>query len=839
MPPNRRNANTPLPQTSRSTPIRPTRTSRVNPFQNETPTALQLRLKNEARNMRTLQRLEALHRGELPMPSSSQALRAHLAALELANNSQSTQNNEAPNEPLHDPPQTQLWDDFDSSNWQTYKDPPTQGISTLSQRVYHLNACRRRQRLLNNWNQTIPQLHGVYMYLKVKTGNWTFNNCFESFEDQFCQCTSFKNQTIDFFDLMERSEVLLNAEGTKRRELRQCFSAAVNIFHTMLLKTRETVDSALQLTKTQIQARWSCPGYFGPNSPEDTYQPMSLVKDSLVVCLDGNFQHRHNAKAGLAAPLVIPPIFLETERVNQVRELINNLADTDEPMSLSIVYPGEQRCLPLAILEKLFEDVELSRPVGVLYDIGCSLKKFLDLREYFMFSAKKEHLKFGTLVFHAYVHEWKCQVKFNPRFNVGWGMSDGEGLERLWSLLAPLVRTLRYSSRNHWKYTIAKIRRRKEHDTLTNLLQQPNPFVNNGTNYTLFFFTAQWEEQLTYLENITQEETDRQKRLTKLLEKEEALNKLQKVLERKDWDIQAKLIERIAEEISKTEESQKELAQQLGISYTSQSTNVDKEKRLLLVRSAKQGIYVKAVNIMGIRQPIVESQTRGKRVGTKLKEKIYEAIKKKKAVVLRIITKYKNQQKDYLKNYDHKVLASFVLLTWDTFVSLKLDDPFWNDAADCNSKEPWAVASDVREGIRACHMIDRTEEELDLIAQELGRAMSWAVEMHNMLSTLATNINNLPPDSTKVVTPTQLGTLDQFTGQQVLKFELHMQLANHNEMMRFNLDPATFMQAQPEVDGGAEEIDETLQEQEFVEAADDGEFADDSQVDQMLEDEGW
>jgi Trp operon repressor len=44
-------------------------------------------------------------------------------------------------------------------------------------------------------------------------------------------------------------------------------------------------------------------------------------------------------------------------------------------------------------------------------------------------------------------------------------------------------------------------------------------------------------------------------------------------LERKDRDIQAKLIERIAEEISKTEESQKELVQQLGISYTSQSTN--------------------------------------------------------------------------------------------------------------------------------------------------------------------------------------------------------------------------------------------------------------------------
>jgi hypothetical protein len=63
------------------------------------------------------------------------------------------------------------------------------------------------------------------------------------------------------------------------------------------------------------------------------------VKDSLVVCLDGNFQHRHHAKAGLAAPLVIPPIFLEPERVDHVRELITNLAEKDEPVSFSIVYP--------------------------------------------------------------------------------------------------------------------------------------------------------------------------------------------------------------------------------------------------------------------------------------------------------------------------------------------------------------------------------------------------------------------------------------------------------------------------------------------------------------------
>ncbi|KNE91092.1 hypothetical protein PSTG_15488 [Puccinia striiformis f. sp. tritici PST-78] len=67
-------------------------------------------------------------------------------------------------------------------------------------------------------------------------------------------------------------------------------------------------------------------------------------------------------------------------------------------------------------------------------------------------------------------------------------------------------------------------------------------------------------------------------------------------------------------------------------------------------------------------------------------------------------------------------------------------------------------------------MLERAEEELDLIAQELGRAMTWAVELHTKIKRLASLI---------------VGTLDQSTGQQVLKFELYIQLADHHEMMRF------------------------------------------------------
>ncbi|KAH9440428.1 hypothetical protein Pst134EB_031038 [Puccinia striiformis f. sp. tritici] len=404
-------------------------------------------------------------------------------------------------------------------------------------------------------------------------------------------------------------------------------------------------------------------------------------------------------------------------------------------------------------------------------------QKISRFARFLCFSIKeKNHLKFGTSVFHAYVHEWQCQVKYNPRYNVGWGLSDGEGLERLWSSLSPLVRNLRYSSRNHrlsalshrcqfhnsegqltmiqWlckKYAAAKVRRRQAKEALAVLLQRPNPFEENGGNYTRDFFTIQWEHQANYLDNVTDEENERRTKLTELLEKDESLNKLRVVLDARDWDIQADLINRIIEEIGRTEGCQRELSEQLGILYNGENADIEKEKLLLLIWSSKRELYAKAVDIKGVRQPIAESQTRGRRVGTILKEKIFESINKRKTAVLR--------------KYDEDLMNDpyFASLTWDIFTSLKLDDSFWDDIAFYGSQAPWAVATDVREGIRASHMLERAEEELDLIAQELDRSMTWAVELHTKIKTLATTIHDLPPNSDVVVTPIKVGTPDQYT----------------------------------------------------------------------------
>lgn len=58
-----------------------------------------------------------------------------------------------------------------------------------------------------------------------------------------------------------------------------------------------------------------------------------------------------------------------------------------------------------------------------------------------------KQVKLGTALFHAYAHNWSCQLEYNPRLNGGWGKSNGEGLECVWFKLSPLIRLLRYATK--------------------------------------------------------------------------------------------------------------------------------------------------------------------------------------------------------------------------------------------------------------------------------------------------------------------------------------------------------------------------------------------------------
>lgn len=104
---------------------------------------------------------------------------------------------------------------------------------------------------------------------------------------------------------------------------------------------------------------------------------------------------------------------------------------------------GEKQHYALALIEALFKQLPRSTTIGLLYDIGCQLHRsclkwgFLD--EFI------DRIIFGISVFHAYGHQWPCQIVYHPRKCVGFGLTDGEGCERFWSALKKLIPGLRVS----------------------------------------------------------------------------------------------------------------------------------------------------------------------------------------------------------------------------------------------------------------------------------------------------------------------------------------------------------------------------------------------------------
>jgi hypothetical protein len=123
--------------------------------------------------------------------------------------------------------------------------------------------------------------------------------------------------------------------------------------------------------------------------------------------------------------------------------------------------PGEQQKYAVALIEHLATLLPRETTIAVLYDVGCVLDRSLQLvRSHFphrdllltilqydiLPSELTDRLVFATSAMHAYAHQWACQLVYNPRLREGLGLTDGEGVERLWSRMRKLIGIARASA---------------------------------------------------------------------------------------------------------------------------------------------------------------------------------------------------------------------------------------------------------------------------------------------------------------------------------------------------------------------------------------------------------
>jgi hypothetical protein len=109
----------------------------------------------------------------------------------------------------------------------------------------------------------------------------------------------------------------------------------------------------------------------------------------------------------------------------------------------NMVSAGERQHYAVALILQLFKHLPAHATVGVLYDIGCQLHRSCETWDFL--GDNLSRIKFGLSVFHAFGHQWPCQLLYHPRKCIGFGLTDGEGCERFWNSIKKLIPVLRVS----------------------------------------------------------------------------------------------------------------------------------------------------------------------------------------------------------------------------------------------------------------------------------------------------------------------------------------------------------------------------------------------------------
>ncbi|KZO89545.1 hypothetical protein CALVIDRAFT_464841, partial [Calocera viscosa TUFC12733] len=232
-----------------------------------------------------------------------------------------------------------------------------------------------------------------------------------------------------------------------------------------------------------------CPACF---SLEQWGRPTASGPDVLVA-LDGNRQLKRLRRGGGSPSMFEPDLFLPKSKISEARTIMEdakaktagrrterrskipresldrcrrafkvadenaNLVDDqlfditgvvilvcrhDVPLFVcDITTPGERQEYAFALIWALLAELPSRATIGVLYDIGCQVDHSCDMFGYL--GNDRHRVTFACSVLHAYGHEWACQVVYNPRRRSGFGLTDGEGSERVWSRTRRLIPILR------------------------------------------------------------------------------------------------------------------------------------------------------------------------------------------------------------------------------------------------------------------------------------------------------------------------------------------------------------------------------------------------------------
>ncbi|CAO3644813.1 unnamed protein product [Mucor hiemalis] len=147
------------------------------------------------------------------------------------------------------------------------------------------------------------------------------------------------------------------------------------------------------------------------------------------------------------------------------------------PITLFDIFGGEgihssyyvyNRKYALAAVENALKDTYNQEvKIGLMYDIICLSKKQIENT----FPKIDERAIYAVSVFHAFAHIMSCQMKYHPKYINGFGHTDGEGCERLWSYLNGFIPISRSMTKDNRRFLLTDA---VEHFNTKKMLEIPS-----------------------------------------------------------------------------------------------------------------------------------------------------------------------------------------------------------------------------------------------------------------------------------------------------------------------------------------------------------------------------
>ncbi|KAH6893755.1 hypothetical protein BKA70DRAFT_1118807 [Coprinopsis sp. MPI-PUGE-AT-0042] len=426
----------------------------------------------------------------------------------------------------------------------------------------------------------------------------------------------------------------------------------------------------------------------------------------------------------------------------------------DRPLFLAnIDTPGEQQKFGVALIEHLFQYLPCHATVIAAYDVGCVSDRSRQLYDIYS-PGVSERLGFVTTAMHAYAHQWACQVVYAPRMRKGMGLTDGEGIERLWARIRRLIPITRNASARRRLWLLNRALSAICEDMMPGLAKALNKKLKNmkkrldaarkftpKTKFSEEFVREQWRHQQASQLSIKSAPVRVKKELDLVLGLQAEIDSTQKTLEsaRKALEAKDSATSATSSILDELDKQQRNLATRAEDLYASvnvadafpglKGPQLKFVRGLMMARDMKINIRKRAIgNFFEWDRLKQASGGRDEPLGTKLHQKARANIQKRVPALTNAIKRF-NKKIDELSGL-HQPDWNFLLpekLPTD-LGKLKDDPNLLTDVWVSTSAEEvplWLSNSQVREAIASMHSEDRCHEEQIRVGREADNLRRW------------------------------------------------------------------------------------------------------------------